>query len=151
MKRNIKYLFIFISVFILIGCSNEKKNTENYIPVEGIDKEVDNANESKDRVNELNNGEQKVDDKDRNEDETTVNKWDDNKIHFEPLENYKESSILSVYTQDNDNEYYCNALLNQDNEIEYYTVAKEEDGYYIWRYTLREGVTKEEAEGNPDF
>ena len=74
-----------------------------------------------------------------------------NNTTFEPLENYKESSILSVYTQDNDNEYYCNALLNQDNEVEYYTVAKEEDGYYIWRYTLREGVTKEEAEGNPDF
>lgn len=72
-------------------------------------------------------------------------------ITYELLENYKESSILSVYTQDNDNEYYCNALLNQDNEIEYYTVAKEEDGYYIWRYTLREGVTKEEVEGNPDF
>ena len=74
-----------------------------------------------------------------------------NNTTFELLENYKESSILSVYTQDNDNEYYCNALLNQDNEVEYYTVAKEEDGYYIWRYTLREGVTKEEAEGNPDF
>ncbi|MDE7327198.1 MAG: hypothetical protein K2N63_13145, partial [Lachnospiraceae bacterium] len=72
-------------------------------------------------------------------------------IPFELLENYKEKNIPSVYTQENENEFPCNVLLNQDNEIEYYTVANEEDGYYIWRYTLREGVTKEEADGNPDF
>ncbi len=72
-------------------------------------------------------------------------------ITYELLDHYKEKSIPSVYTQDNENESYCNVLLNQDNEIEYYTVAREDDGYYIWKYTLWVGVTKEEADRNPNL
>ena len=138
-----RLLFIFISVFLLFGCGKEQteedKTTIN--KEDKVDKMEEDDSDDNEEQKDDSNGKTSFD----NEEEESQ------EIYLELLENYKESSILSVYTQDNDKEYYCNALLNQDNEIEYYTVAKEEDGYYIWRYTLREGVTKEEAEGNPDF
>ena len=64
----------------------------------------------------------------------------------EVLENYKEKSIPSVYTENNKKERYCNVILNENKEIEYYTVVKEEDGHYVWKYTLIEN-----GEGSNDI
>ena len=50
------------------------------------------------------------------------------------------------YTQENENESYCNAYFNKDGEIEYYTPEKKTDGYSFWKYKLKENLTKEAAE-----
>ena len=71
-------------------------------------------------------------------------------MSFELLENYKERNLPPVYTQDNETERYCNVLLNRNREIEYYTLAKESDGYSMWRYTLKEGETAEKQETSVD-
>ncbi len=157
-----KYIMRIICILMVIcmfsGCSASAEN-----PSEGQSEELSegtNGGNSKtkedfpditesDKIPNKGDGAETVKDDENNLGEKVTDQTMD--ITFELLDHYKEKSIPSVYTQENENESYCNVLLNRDNEIEYYTVAREEDGYYIWRYTLREGVTKEEADGNPDF
>ena len=159
MKRYVKCIMCILMVSCMLsGCADSAENQSKGQQKEELSEEMDTGNDkTKEDLPDQTGGDKTPNEREISE---TLEDGENNpvgvvsspdNITYELLENYKESSILSVYTQDNDNEYYCNALLNQDNEIEYYTVAKEEDGYYIWRYTLREGVTKEEAEGNPDF
>lgn len=57
---------------------------------------------------------------------------------FGLLTNYKEKNIPTIYSESNQNEGYCNVVLNQKNEIEYYTTAKDVDGCLVWKYTLKE-------------
>lgn len=52
------------------------------------------------------------------------------------FKNYKEENIPSVYTKFNEDEHYCNVILNQNREIEYYTYSKESGSCYLWKYTL---------------
>ena len=54
----------------------------------------------------------------------------------EPFENYTEENIPSVYTKFNENEHYCNVVLNKNNEIEYYTYSRESGACNLWKYTL---------------
>ena len=67
----------------------------------------------------------------------------------EPFENYKEENIPSVYTKFNENEHYCNVVLNKNNEIEYYTYSRESGACNLWKYTLiknpEEGSDSENA------
>ncbi len=67
----------------------------------------------------------------------------------EPFENYTEENIPSVYTKFNENEHYCNVVLNKNNEIEYYTYSRESGACNLWKYTLiknpEEGSDSESA------
>ena len=67
----------------------------------------------------------------------------------EPFENYTEENIPSVYTKFNENEHYCNVVLNKNNEIEYYTYSRESGACNLWKYTLiknpEEGSDSENA------
>ncbi len=57
-------------------------------------------------------------------------------VKFEVLDNYVEKNIPSVYEKAGEKERYCNVILNENKEIEYFTLASEEDGCYVWKYTL---------------
>ncbi|MDE7327201.1 MAG: ABC transporter substrate-binding protein [Lachnospiraceae bacterium] len=83
-------------------------------------------------------------------DPINIEKEGNSDLSFNSLENYKERNIPSIYTQDNENEWYCNVLLNKDGEIEYYTLSEDADGNSMWRYTLKEGETAKMQEVSGD-
>ncbi len=64
-------------------------------------------------------------------------------MKFEPLENYKERNIPSVYSSEENKEMCCNVLLNTKNQIEYYTYERGEDGCHFWKYTLIENAKED--------
>lgn len=149
-KPILKAASIFLTACLLFGCGKTPQETENNIPTSQetkptisvtVEDETITGQEQNHTENTNSNSEgEKQDDSKDLKDTLQENN------NFLLLENYKEKNIPPVYTQENENESYCNAHFNKDGELEYYTLEKKTDGYSFWKYKLKENLTKEAAE-----
>jgi len=140
-------MIVFCSSCLFFGCGKKEEESGKNIPTSGGDT-IDNTNTLDNQENTSGGEKEHSEDVKLNQEEiknTLQNQVQEEEIIFELLENYKEKNIPSVYTQDNENEHYCNVLLNENREIVYYTYADDEDGYFLWKYTLKEGVSEDDA------
>lgn len=167
MKKMILKIFsLFLCGGLLFGCGSTKANSNKDLTPSLAGDVLDNRDDTKSPSGEdnLNDGEkteentlpEENDDKKEGEDleasedeeslsgeitappEAEKDKVPD--VKFEPLENYKERNIPSVYSTEENREIYCNVLLNAKNQIEYYTYERGEDGCHFWKYTLIENT-----------
>lgn len=139
------FIFIMVIGCMLAACGKKEDKSENNM-LTSLDETLksDDGNLSSDGIVTSGENNGLIDDTGEQKDtvvndSVSIQKEESFDISFDFLNNYKERNIPSVYTPDNETEWYCNVLLNKDGEIEYYTLSEETDGYSIWRYTLKEG------------
>ena len=168
MKRMILRMFsLFFCGGLLFGCGSTKENSNKDLTPSLAGDVLDSRDDTKNLSGEgnLNDGEKteentlsegNMDDKKEGKDseisgdeeslseKITVSPEAEKNVvpdmKFEPLENYKERNIPSVYSTEENREIYCNVLLNAKNQIEYYTYERGEDGCHFWKYTLIENA-----------
>jgi len=143
-KYVIEFASVFLSLFLLFGCGEKKE-----VPLAG----TSTVGEMSTQPTEL-SGEEGI--RQNEKEDGDVGKLESMPVGstpaestnyvFELLENYKEKNIPPVYTQENENEQYSNVLFNKEGEIEYYTHEEKEGGYSVWKYTLKENITKKDAQ-----
>ena len=139
------FIFIMVIGCMLAACGKKEDKSENNM-LTSLDETLKSGdgNLSSDEIVTSGENNGLIDDTGEQKDtvvndSVSIQKEESFDISFEFLDNYKERNIPSVYTPNNETEWYCNVLLNKNREIEYYTLSEETDGYSIWRYTLKEG------------
>lgn len=145
-------LCLVLSGSLLFGCGKEKETMDNN-DVSNGQQEITDHSENKLPEQETQDDKQ-TPEKDKENSTADTSKIPEAEyvdITFDLLENYREKNIPSVYTEDNENEICCNVILNKENQIEYYTVAKETDGYSVWKYTLIENPEEQESSNGTIF
>ena len=149
-KLILKATSIFLTTCLLFGCGKTPQETENNTPTSQETKPTSSATIEGETITdqEQNRTESTIDSDLEGENQNSSDQKDHAQENngFPLLENYKEKNIVPVYTQENENENYCNAHFNKSGEIEYYTLEKKTDGYSFWKYRLHEKLTKEAAE-----
>ncbi len=142
-KPILKAASIFFSACLLFGCGKTPQETKNNTPTISVTLE-DETITGQEQNHTENTADVDLDGENQNSLDLKDHLQENN--GFQLLENYKEKNIPPVYTQENENESYCNAHFNKDGELEYYTLEKKTDGYSFWKYKLKENLTKEAAE-----
>ena len=120
-KPILKAASIFFSACLLFGCGKTPQETKNNTPTISVTLE-DETITGQEQNHTENTADVDLDGENQNSLDLKDHLQENN--GFQLLENYKEKNIPPVYTQENENESYCNAHFNKDGELEYYTLEK---------------------------